>query len=1128
MSGGIDGSIGFHLRPQGEVESSKNVLGKNISNPLERYEIEFSGSKVFVKIVEANATLGHRRIIIPSESTVGVSIKESIVDMSFDGSTQCEFHWDFQGASPILQVTDNIGENPQLVCHEDRQQVALLISSLRQGRFNLNVSSVGGLTITQAVTSREHREGLYDWKFFNAIVSPDEHSFDHMVKVLHDKVTMSKILQVAKLISKDVEKILNYCLRQLWRAKEIFDKEGVSDPGKAIPSYKMARLMSLFLCGDDSQVEEILPLVRGAVEGEGIDVLAVKELIRKNLALYDEWAPEIDRAVRWIEVMLGSQEAPKPFVENNVSPLSVLPKYKNQFIGFPSAKELYATLLKKRHLPLDPSFSGLLSRIAPYLSFRQIEYILETRPPKDWQALDIRRLRYVYAVKKKVLDISESYGGLSFMPQSFFVSVFVGEATRASLKARGGTNEDNISLHTWRSDSVNKFSTLQALRQRRTAATVVYTDIQSIQENSSVSHQFLSPAGRIASQGIETPIRMSARKRTKRPGSSVSRSRDPDLEESFMVGDSLLGPQDVAILLQAGLTSSMKGSTVVQLNQRMLLDLMASQPRIFAIAVLAEIGTPGGAGNLRGLTSALMALLDLDQSSFTEFHRLDMHELLESWLPGLTIPRRDDYLAGGRWASQSYYTAIYGVAQNILEDAEVYIAFKGHVQRVRHNTENDDVPTATELEPAIFHELSNIESRDTEDEDSTELNINEVPYTDTSKLSMAISNAKSKIEEADNEASKLLDSLKRKETDTKKSDSCASATKLYHDAFAACREVLQFDKLSFHVYWFKNFYRRNYDALMVKSIYDNIINDVDDVREWLGRLRKAQPRTDDESKPFFSLPVSFNDHQSESSGDEKNNNLFFHDPDQLHEQEIVEEIINLIFFDEHERKSIRDDPLVRLLISNPPGNYDFTIVSAMGVITEGKMGLELDSALARLKEQRNVDVIRADTGTARSFEYNASKIEDAIDIAVQMEKPYGLLGYSQGCANGLFCESLLRSGTPSQQSRLTSPNSSLVCRQLLFSAANGSMHGPAMEEKIHRLIVMCEQFFKYQQGYCSRAFTSIVLDSLTNMMDSAAFQKFAAGGGGTFLHQGSKTFWREGKPKRMNYFLIYVYDFSIV
>lgn len=298
---------------------------------------------------------------------------------------------------------------------------------------------------------------------------------------------------------------------------------------------------------------------------------------------------------------------------------------------------------------------------------------------------------------------------------------------------------------------------------------------------------------------------------------------------------------------------------------------------------------------------------------------------------------------------------------------------------------------------------------------------------------------------------------------------------------------------------------------MVKSVYDNVIQDDDNVREWLGKLRKVKAQSDEDSKPFFSLHVPFIDQTDSCDSSESKKDLFFHNPDNLHEQEIVEEIIQLIFFDEQEREAISADPLVRLLISNPPGNYNFTIVSAMGVITEGKKGLELDSAIARLKKQRNVDIVRADTGTARSFEYNASKIEDAIESAVQMDKPYGILGYSQGCANGLFCESLLQSGTPSQQRRLTSPNSSLVCRQLLFSAANGSMHGPAMEEKIHRLIVMCEQFFKYQQGYCSRAFTTSVLEALTNVMDSAAFQKFVAGGGGTFLHQGSRAFWREGK-----------------
>ena len=184
----------------------------------------------------------------------------------------------------------------------------------------------------------------------------------------------------------------------------------------------------------------------------------------------------------------------------------------------------------------------------------------------------------------------------------------------------------------------------------------------------------------------------------------------------------------------------------------------------------------------------------------------------------------------------------------------------------------------------------------------------------------------------------------------------------------------------------------------------------------------------------------------------------------------------------------------------------------MGVITEGKRGLELAAALDRLEKERGVKTVRADTGTARSFEFNAGKIEDAIESAVKLNKPFGLLGYSQGCANGLTAESLLLSGSPLQQHMLSSQtNEGLVCRQLIFSAANGSMHGPAMEAKIHRLIVMCEEFFKYQQGYFSKGFISMVLETLTNIMDSPVFQKIICGGGGTFLHEGSRAFWREAQ-----------------
>jgi hypothetical protein len=171
-----------------------------------------------------------------------------------------------------------------------------------------------------------------------------------------------------------------------------------------------------------------------------------------------------------------------------------------------------------------------------------------------------------------------------------------------------------------------------------------------------------------------------------------------------------------------------------------------------------------------------------------------------------------------------------------------------------------------------------------------------------------------------------------------------------------------------------------------------------------------------------------------------------------------------MIYEESDRARLKVDPLVRLLIDNPPGNYNFSIVTAMGVITEGKKGLELQRAFSRLLEKRGVRTFRADTGTARSFEYNSSKIQEAIHSAVQLGRPYGLIGYSQGCANALLAESELFSGSPLQQKYLLGDGSGLVARQLLFSAANGSMHGPASERKLQKLIVMCEEFFKYQQG----------------------------------------------------------------
>lgn len=236
------------------------------------------------------------------------------------------------------------------------------------------------------------------------------------------------------------------------------------------------------------------------------------------------------------------------------------------------------------------------------------------------------------------------------------------------------------------------------------------------------------------------------------------------------------------------------------------------------------------------------------------------------------------------------------------------------------------------------------------------------------------------------------------------------------------------------------------------------------------------------------------------------NCIFLH-PTKRSEQELVDAILDALIFDKYDREKLRNDPLLRLLIPNPDGNYEFTIVTAMGVITDGKAGTELQNALQRLEEKRGVRFIRADTATARSFEYNAERIIEAIESTKEYNVPFGLIGYSQGCANALMAESLLYSGTPAQQEYI---KRNLACRQLLFSAANGSAHGAASDKKASRLIVMFEEFAKYQQGYVSRALQTAFLETITSALDSSQFHK-SMGGAQSFLHDGCRAFWREAQ-----------------
>lgn len=173
----------------------------------------------------------------------------------------------------------------------------------------------------------------------------------------------------------------------------------------------------------------------------------------------------------------------------------------------------------------------------------------------------------MYSIKKKVHEISESYGGLSFMPQSFFVSIFLGEATRSSLRASNATPhnaEHEAAIEPQATATGHKRTdsrtALSKLRHRRFG--------ERLGESESPGDTFaddfiMSPAGRVASLANLTSLY--EEQQADRP---VSTPNDKSRRVEDLLGDSLLGPQDIAVLLQAGLTSAVKGSTVVQLNQR--------------------------------------------------------------------------------------------------------------------------------------------------------------------------------------------------------------------------------------------------------------------------------------------------------------------------------------------------------------------------------------------------------------------------------------------------------------------------------------------------------------------------------------------------------------------------------
>ncbi len=458
-----------------------------------------------------------------------------------------------------------------------------------------------------------------------------------------------------------------------------------------------------------------------------------------------------------------------------------------------------------------------------------------------------------------------------------------------------------------------------------------------------------------------------------------------------------LGPYDVAVLLQVGLSDQVLGLQS-EVNNRLLLELIRSRPGDFLRAVLVEMSQQVP----RVLAGLLMAFLNQDQHRMKE--PLDLPALVEEKL-GLPVPRLADYMAGGRHVRDSYYEALSRLADAILAGSGPYLARRAHLREVHH-----PVPSPLRIASGPAKRLEEA--------------------------------AKSTVAAADRKAARL------RHDGRDKASAIESSQRAYLDAFAACSAFLDAVPAGFQRPWLKDFWRRNEEALKVLSVMDDVREDVDDVRRWL-EVASGAP------VPAGDLPL-------------------------------MDAVIDTLYALPGDRAALKADPLVRLQVPPPRGRFDFTVVSAMGVVTDGSKGRELEDAYRRLEDRHGVRVVRADTGLFRSLEHNASAILRGI---LSIEGPWGWIGYSQGCANGLLAESFLRGGTPAQQRVLDR----FVGRNLLFSAANGSVHGTCGTEKMLRAMVEGERFLKAYQARYSRQLVDLFLRVLQVLMDSRQFVELVGG-----------------------------------
>ncbi|MBO4349593.1 MAG: hypothetical protein J6A01_01430 [Proteobacteria bacterium] len=413
-------------------------------------------------------------------------------------------------------------------------------------------------------------------------------------------------------------------------------------------------------------------------------------------------------------------------------------------------------------------------------------------------------------------------------------------------------------------------------------------------------------------------------------------------------------------------------------------------------------------------TRALVGMLMgwLSQEQNLLRNRVDREKALTE-LTGIAFPKPEDYAPWSTNSSGSYIGRIFEIAEQIVNSNELYSAALLRMHSYRFET--SEVPS-NEITPKARLSALNL------DEDS---------------VSVCVDALEQAIVHAD-ELTRPMISLEGTE-----SSRFSEAQAIWQSVIEQAKALIKVHPRAWELPVMNGLYQRVYEGLRVAAVEDELLENVDFSRGWFAH--------------FLGLP----------SPD---------DVEKMPRNERIEGIVRAAYAVESDHAPLLADPLIWFVPRPRKSPIDLTLITAMGVITAGEAGHELDSAFRRLKRDYGLKVVRTDTGTVKPIDYNADKIVEEIE---KITGPYIMLGYSQGGANMMYTESRLRGGTPEMQHLLDN----LVSRCFLCSCFNGSSHAICGVEKYRLCMIDGEGILKTVSTRISKSLSRFAFKALHSFLD---------------------------------------------